>query len=371
MTTCEDKANSPACQPPSRPHHRSPRLPEIPEPENWYDDLDGNKLVFPKKDQAWGSSDDEDGLDFADQEDKTVTARPRRSPLRKFSPPPSIPPFPHLLKSVGETFPGSPTMSVFSIPSGGESATYSSLAHLPLRAGSASALAMLPPSPPAQRERRRLRKKSRPPDNNVFELLDRQQDVAPLPSPPQPSSPSPGPTDLPPSETSNSSRSSILSRIGSVKRWGVRKRFTSPGPSDTTEDVKAERDATPRASGFQPRSRSQTPSWFFRSSEPPDSTPGSPLASTTLELKHKRSLRHLRAFAVVDSPTKKGRLHGANLGERLHDSGLPATPGCFTPVVPAPSAPPKVDASPYCLTSSYPAPRLVWRAIDISFYIPL
>ena len=169
----------------------------------------------------------------------------------------------HPLESVGETFPRSPTMSVFSIPSGRESATYSSVAHLPLRAGSPSALAMLPPSPPAQRERRRLRKKSRPPDNNVFELLDRQQDIAPLPSPPQPSSPSPGPVDLPPSETSNSSRSSILSRIGSVKRWGVHKRFTSPGPSDTADDLKAERDATPRAPGFQPQTPSQTPSWFF------------------------------------------------------------------------------------------------------------
>src|SRR5712691_4484755 len=210
---------------------------------------------------------------------------------------------------------------------------------------------MLPPSPPAQRERRRLQKKSCPPDNNVFELLDRQHDIAPLPSPPQPSSPSPGPVDLPPSETSNSSRSSILSRIGSVKRWGVHKRFTSPGPSDTADDLKAERDATPRAPGFQPQTPSQIPSWFFRSSETPDSTPGSPLASTTLELKHERSFRHLKAFAVVDSPTKRGRLRGAILGERSHDSGLPATPGASPPSSPRHPRRPKSMQVP---TASHP-----------------
>ncbi|KAH9971275.1 hypothetical protein BJV74DRAFT_246160 [Russula compacta] len=144
----EDKSNSPARKLPPRPHHKSPRLPEIPEPENWDDDLEGNKFVSPRKDQAWDSSDDEDGIDFADQEeDKTVTARPRKSPLGKFSPPPPLPPLPHPLETVGETFPGSPTMSVFSIPSGRDSATYSSLAHLPLRGGSASVLAMLPRAP--------------------------------------------------------------------------------------------------------------------------------------------------------------------------------------------------------------------------------
>ena len=190
----EDKSNSPARQRPPRSHHRSPKLPEIPEPENWDDELDGNRFVSPNKDQAWDSSDDEDGLDFADQqEDKTVTARPRRSPLGKFPPSPPVPPLPRSLESVGETFPGSPTMSVFFIPSGRKSVTHSSLAHLPLRAARASTIAMLPPSPPTQREHRRLRKKSRPSDNNVFELLERQQDIAPLSSPPQSSSPSPGP----------------------------------------------------------------------------------------------------------------------------------------------------------------------------------
>jgi hypothetical protein len=323
----EDK-NSPARQPPSRSHHKSPKLPYIPEPENWDDDLDANKFVSPRKDHAWDSSDDDDGID---EEDKTVTARPRKGPLAKHSPPPPVPSLPLPLESVGETFPGSPTLSVFSIPASGRESvnTYSSLAHLPLRGGNASARAMLHPSPPTQKGRRRLRKKSRPPDNNVFELLDRRRDIAPLPSPPQPSSPNQAPIDLPPSETSNSSRSSILSRLGSVKRWGARKRFTSPGPSDPPEGEQAERDATPRAAASRARSPSRTPSWFFRSSAgTPDSTPGgSPLGSTPLELKHERSFRQLRAFVTaVDSPTKKGKLPGSILGERSLDSGSASTP---------------------------------------------
>ena len=331
----EDK-NSPARQPSSRSHHKSPKLPDIPEPENWDDDLDTNKFVSPRKDPTWDSSDDDDGID---EEDKTVIARPRKGPLAKHTPPPPVPSLPLPLESVGETFPGSPTLSVFSIPASGRESvnTYSSLAHLPLRGGNPSARAMLHPSPPAQKGRRRLRKKSRPPDNNVFELLDRRRDIAPLPSPPQPSSPNQGPIDLPASEASNSSRSSILSRLGSVKRWGVRKRFTSPGPGGSPEGEQAERDATPRAAASRARSPSRTPSWFFRSSAgTPDSTPGgSPLGSTPLELKHERSFRQLRAFVTaVDSPTKKGKHSGTVLGERSRDSGSTSTPDGSPPSSP-------------------------------------
>ncbi|KAI0295605.1 hypothetical protein B0F90DRAFT_1820436 [Multifurca ochricompacta] len=333
----EDKTDSPVRHPPSRLHRQPSKLPGIPEPENWDDDLDGNKFKFasPKKHPAWDSSDEEDGTDFADQEeeDKTVTARPRKVALKKSSPPPPIPLLPLPLAPVGEAFPGSPAMSVFSIPSGRDSATYSSLAHLPLRGGSASAIAMLPPSPPAQKERRRLRKKSRPPDNNVFELLDRQQDIIPLPSPPQPSSPNPPAVELPPSETFNSSRTSILSRIGSVKKWGVRRRRTSPGPGDNPASAQPSRDSTPRPATSPANPSSRTPSWFFRSSEP-DSTPGSPsLGSSPLELKHERSFRHLKAtFAAIDSPTKQGRILAAVLGERSHDSGSASTPEGSPPV---------------------------------------
>lgn len=330
----EDKSNSPARLLPSRFHHKSPRLPDIPEPENWDDDLDGNKFVSPRKDHAWDSSDDDDGID---EEDKTVTARSRRGPLGKHFSPPPVPPLPIPLEPVRETFPGSPTLSVFSIRSGRESVnTYSSLAHLPLRGGNASALTVSPPSPPAQKGRRRLRKKSRPPDNNVFEMLDRRQDIAPLPSPPQPSSPNQGPVDLLPSETSSSSRSSILSRLGSVKKWGVRKRLTSPGPSDAPDSAQAETDATPRAAASRARSPSRTPSWFFRSSAgTPDSTPDSPLGSTPLELKHERSFRQLKAFATaIDSPTKKGKFRGTILGERARDSGSASTPDGSPPSSP-------------------------------------
>ena len=329
----EDKSNSPARLLPLRSHLKSPGLPDIPEPENWDDDLDGNKFVSPRKDHAWDSSDDDDGID---EEDKTVTARPRKGIFGKHTPPPPMPSLPVPLESARETFPGSPTLSVFSIRSGRESVnTYSSLAHLPLRGGNASALAMLPPSPPAQKGRRRLRKKSRPPDSNVFEMLDRRQDIAPLPSPPQPSSPNQGHLDLPPSETSSSSRSSILSRLGSVKKWGVRKRVTSPGPGDP-EGAQTEKDATPRAAASRARSPSRTPSWFFRSSAgTPDSTPDSPLGSTPLELKHQRSFRQLKAFAAaIDSPTKKGKFRGSILGESSRDSGSASTPDGSPPSSP-------------------------------------
>ncbi|KAH9015174.1 hypothetical protein EDB84DRAFT_1634955 [Lactarius hengduanensis] len=305
----EDKTDSPARQPASR-HHKRPKLPEIPEPENWDDDIDAGKFVSPKKDPAWDSSDEEDGPDFADQEeDKTVTAHPRKVALSKSSPPPPLPRFPLSPVPPGEAFPRSPTMS----PSG-------------------------------PKGRRRLRKKSRPPDNNVFELLDREQDSTPLPSPPQPTTPNPPPADLPPSESSNNNpRSSILSRIGSVKRWGARKRLTSPGPGDAvTADEEPGRDATPRAAASQSQTPSRTPSWFFRSSETPESTPGSPLGSATLELKHERSFRRLKAFAPVDSPTKtkQSRILGAMLG---------VSAGVTTP-----PPPPQVNASPYQGTPAFP-----------------
>jgi hypothetical protein len=319
----EDKTDSPARHPHSRPHHRSPKFPDIPEPENWDDDLESNRFISPKKCQSWDSSDEEDPTDFVDQEeDKTVTARSRKVALINSSPPPPLPALPLQSVPVGGAFPRSPTTSIFSLPSPRNSATYSSVAHLPLRSGSASALAVLPTNSPPQRPRRRLRKKSRPPDNNLFELLDRRQHSAPLPSPPQSSSPNLEPIDLPVSDSSNPSRTSILSRIGSVTRWGARKRRTSPSTADPVESIDG-RDATPRpAATSQAPSPTRTPSWFFRSS---DSIPGSPLGSATLELKHERSFRHLRAYPTVDSPTKQGRTHAAMLGERSHDSGSTST----------------------------------------------
>ena len=74
------------------------------------------------------------GRDGINEEDKTVTAHPCEGPL-------GMPPLPLPLEPVGETFPGSPTLSVFSIPTSGCDSvnTYSSLAHLPLRGGNVSA----------------------------------------------------------------------------------------------------------------------------------------------------------------------------------------------------------------------------------------
>jgi hypothetical protein len=321
----EDKTDSPARHPYSRPRHRSPKFPDIPEPENWDDDLENNRFVSPKKYQSWDSSDEEDPTDFVDQEeDKTVTARSRKVALNS-SPPPPLPALPLQSLPVGGAFPRSPTTSIFSLPSPRNSATYSSVAHLPLRSGSASALAVLPPNSPPQRPRRRLRKKSRPPDNNVFELLDRRQHSAPLPSPPQSSSPNLEAIDLPASDSSNPSRTSILSRIGSVTRWGVRKRHTSRSTADPVESIDG-RDATPRpAAASQAPSPTRTPSWFFRSSDTSDSIPGSPLGSAALKLKHERSFGHLSACPAVDSPTKKGRTRAAIFGERSHDSGSTST----------------------------------------------
>ncbi|KAK7038373.1 hypothetical protein R3P38DRAFT_543541 [Favolaschia claudopus] len=148
--------------------------------------------------QEWGgesSDEDEDAeLGFGADEDRTVTARTRRT-LAPYSlnssPPPPVPPLPGGItpaSSIGrgaglgmlglnipdpglglQPFPRSPTASVFSAPDN------ASIAYTHTSAGSTTALtrprqvaqlakglAGLPPSPPIHRERRRLRKKSRP-----------------------------------------------------------------------------------------------------------------------------------------------------------------------------------------------------------------
>ena len=79
------------------------------------------------------------------------------------------------------------------------------------------------------------------------------------------------------------------------------------------------KDVTPRAAASHAQTPARKPSWFFSSFDTLELTPGS--SSAGLELKHERSLRHLRAFAPVDSltKTKQGRIRGAMLGERSHD----------------------------------------------------
>ena len=273
-----------------------------------------------------------------EEEDRTVTAKSRRKPLGALNTDiPPVPPLPAFLPTIhsGEMadlsqpspFPRSPTLSVFSIPTtntshgGRESTTYGSTAHLALRrthsAGSSSPsqhniVGRFPPISPSRmpRERRRLRKKSRPPhlDDNIIELEDRTE-VPPAntatelplgsfayrtlrpvtpdnrPSTPPPSTPSMGSpmevdssSPLPSSSPiSPTSKSPLLTRIGSMKRWsvGVRKKRASTGPSEIAANPQPVLDAspeldrldnkTPRPHSFAPTTPPQPPSnRFFR-----------------------------------------------------------------------------------------------------------
>lgn len=99
------------------------------------------------------------------------TAAPSLSPMLTFSPPP-LP-----SASSPTPFPRSPTSSVFSMPATlAETRSYTSTTHLRPTESRASSgggtLANLPPSPPIHkdRERRRLRKKSRPSPSHAFEM---------------------------------------------------------------------------------------------------------------------------------------------------------------------------------------------------------
>jgi hypothetical protein len=153
----------------------------------------------------------------------------------------------------------SPTSSVFSVPT--TIHTYSSAVHL----RPTSAFALIPPSPPIhkEREKRRLRKKIRPKPQAVSELVEIPSQGRPSFSDvdlPRPTSeldsrrtsisdlsfqrpplvaftvaetsiaPSNGPVFIPQTPTKGAA---LLSRIGSVKKWGVRrKRGDSTAPTD-------------------------------------------------------------------------------------------------------------------------------------------
>lgn len=337
-------------------YHTPPRPKHSTEPENWDDDfgdpMDPTTSTSPSKTdnentpvtkrprrEAYADTSDEDEVDFGfsedKEEDKTVTAHSRTAPILRpgssnshlhssshHSSPPPVPALPHALSpSPIEPFPRSPTVSVFSIPttSGRNSIGYfNSTSHLVL-SGAAASLAMLPPSPPTHRERRRLRKKSRPPnmDNNVFELIEEQRDSSPPPLPP--STPERETASSPPmvpmitsssleATPSGGSKTPLLSRIGSVKRWGVRRKRASTGPAEvmmqefgTSSGAVAEHEGASRPPSSLEQTQAQTPSsknrnnasgvrstWFFRpggahywAGSPP---PGN------AELKHEKSL---------------------------------------------------------------------------------
>ncbi|KAK7468890.1 hypothetical protein VKT23_003387 [Stygiomarasmius scandens] len=150
---------------------------------------------------------------------------------------------------------------------------------------SMTGLANLPPSPPIhkERERRRLRKKSRPsepayemsirhPMLSSRESLPEEDEFMPSVTPP-PTSPDVANT---PSSNRNSTNFSsgvapstpagktpLLSRIGSVKKWSTRKKRSSSTPSEVVNEYE-----TPKYTGLPPPS-SSPPSgksnWFFRS----------------------------------------------------------------------------------------------------------
>lgn len=296
----EDKTDSPVRRAASRhlkkgtPKASSSRLARPPEPESWDDEFElgppptsspsTSKRARDKYDsssddeptaQLYPSDHDEDDddddaveLGFSErEEDRTVTARSRRAALSRLtssnsSPPPPVPPLPF---AQPRPFPRSPTSSVFSVPntlgSGsntGSSQYNHSTTHLRptvsrTSAGTSGGFANLPPSPPIhkERERRRLRKKSRPQPQGVFELTsmpprttsrhssDGDEDVLMRPRTPQTPIRTSPPLVLPPEQhttsiasPSSSGKAALLSRIGSVKKWGVRKKRDSTAPSD-------------------------------------------------------------------------------------------------------------------------------------------
>ena len=252
--------------------------------ESWDDDMDLGEET----------EDDSAEFGFAEkEEDRTVTAKSRRAALKRLSSPSNsaLPPMPPPLptdfllslsqqraqggpyRTFQQPFPArSPTSSVFSVPTTANTHDqyYSSTTHL----RPTSAFALLPPSPPIhkERERKRLRKKSRPKPKGAFELAslrgsstnasethlgrtrsadsngnrdslsddgdagpstfepprqilidtssaDDRRGVTPaLTAPSLPQTPAKG--------------SALLSRIGSVKKWGVRRKRASTTPSE-------------------------------------------------------------------------------------------------------------------------------------------
>lgn len=189
-----------------RQHVHSTATPDSP-PESWDDEFTftpatpsrrTRQNVPPNFDYSSPVSSDDDG-EFGQggtrddmEEDRTVTARSRRAAASRThtstsagTPPPPVPALPISLNipfsTATQPFPRSPTTSVFSVPSGRDSVAYSysnsttNLRPTVSRSSAGKSLANLPPSPPIhkERERRRLRKKSRPQPDGVFELAER------------------------------------------------------------------------------------------------------------------------------------------------------------------------------------------------------
>lgn len=200
------------------------------------------------------------GMGGFEEEDKTVTARSTSSQPRV--PPPVLPlPIPpthpgNLFQAhtVLPTSTTSPTLSTFSIPLSSttrdRASIYSQDPLMPTSNSSAPHLSVMRSYPHAAgstppRKGRRLRKKSRPPEADIFELEDHEPNSIPAPVPPpiistdqNISSPTTPPraqqtvleSPSRPSQPSGppTPSSSLLTRIGSFKRWARR----SIGPDD-------------------------------------------------------------------------------------------------------------------------------------------
>ncbi|KAF8508686.1 hypothetical protein JB92DRAFT_2951448 [Gautieria morchelliformis] len=191
-------------------------------------------------------------------EDKTVTGRPTSRPPEPALPLPIPPLHPALHFQAHTVLPpstSSPTLSSFSIPLSSttrdRASVYSQDPLMPSSNSSAPHLSVMRSYPHAvgstpPRKGRRLRKKSRPPEADIFELEDREPDPVPVPLSvpvnvpeldlPRPTTPPRAPQQLtsespsrPPLPSAPPTPSSgLLTRIGSFKRWARR----SMGPDD-------------------------------------------------------------------------------------------------------------------------------------------
>jgi hypothetical protein len=280
--------------------------------ENWDDESDTKKPekaagFSPSKrarhDPFPESSDDEAELSFVDKdEDHTVTARSHhRSSLFKGFPPPHPPALPNGTATIMEIDSRSSTGSIFSIPvssgTGLDSVAHSSTSHLALNPTTsfASSAYSLSTSPPVHRERRRLRKKSRPQqvDETVLDMHDRGRISSPSSSPQPASSPErasspPVTTDVP---APPSPKPPLLSRISSVKKWGVRRKRTSTSPPEAVSDgLDNIAQSLPATKGT---------SWFFRSA-----SSGSGSAPPQPDLMHSKSVEKLRHSDPSTNPVE-------------------------------------------------------------------
>ncbi|KAF7972308.1 hypothetical protein HWV62_18486 [Athelia sp. TMB] len=256
------------------------------ENENWDDDFEDPELISnpppPPRLAYVTSGSDSDSEDFgmatsrerdkADAEDRTVTARSRphahanaqkhrtsRASNFQDSPPPPVPALPASVSNAHgvEPFPA----AVFTAP--GKEREKERKHELGIGLGT------LPPSPPIHRERRRLRKKSRPSgltDDAFLSDVSQRSSMALDPSHPPPHSPPPN-LPQPPQETTSPR---LLARIGSVKKWGVRRKRGSTEPSHLARPDSAASDFS-NFSGAPSTSTGGTgpaegrSGWFFRS----------------------------------------------------------------------------------------------------------